>query len=92
MSHVHVTARTNPNAQKFVEVASSFSPTWGPALEKHLEDNGLKDALDAIMNNRHQIAHGNDTGITVARVADYLDRWYELSNTVEGQCGLGDPY
>ncbi|MBI5870241.1 MAG: hypothetical protein HZB44_04685 [Actinobacteria bacterium] len=78
----------NPNAQRFVETASAFRVEWGKDLELFLEGNGRKAAIDAIMANRHQIAHGSDAGITVARVKDYLLKCVEVVEYLETQCNL----
>jgi len=37
------------------------------------------------MNNRHQIAHGKSSGITIARVRSYLDKAEEVLNFIEKQ-------
>jgi hypothetical protein len=51
-----------------------------------LEQNKRKDAIDSIMANRHQIAHGKDVGITVARVKEYLEKVVEIVDFIEVQC------
>jgi hypothetical protein len=51
-----------------------------------MSQNGRKDAIDSIMNNRHLIAHGKDSGITVARVNDYLRKCIEVIEFIEAQC------
>ena len=78
----------NPNAQRFMDVAGSFSPTWREELQEYLQrDDGLrKEALDSIMNNRNQIAHGKNVGITVHRVRDYMERCVEVLEFIEDQC------
>jgi len=76
----------NPNAQRFVETARSFHEGWGNELEACMEQNGRKEAIDSIMANRHRIAHGRDSGITVARVRAYLDRCVEVVEFIEAQC------
>lgn len=78
----------NPRAQRFVETASAFKREWGEELEKFLDENGRKDAIDAIMANRHLIAHGRDAGITVVRVKEYLDKCVQALEFIEMQCGL----
>src|ERR687895_2444231 len=55
-------------------------------LEKFLVEQGRKDAIDSIIANRHAIAHGRDSGITVARVVQYLDRCVEVIDFMEAQC------
>ncbi|MGA9453625.1 MAG: HEPN domain-containing protein [Verrucomicrobiia bacterium] len=57
-------------------------------LELFLESNGRKDAIDSVMNNRHQIAHGKNSGITIARVRGYLDKAEEVLNFIERQTTL----
>ena len=81
---------TNPNARRFVEVARSFSPRWGDQLEEYLDldtyRGSRKNALDSIMNNRNQIAHGGSVGITVHYVRNYLDLSVEVLEFIEDQC------
>jgi hypothetical protein len=78
----------NPNAERFITVARAFNPKWGEDLKTFLDDNGRKDAIDAIMANRHLIAHGGDSGITVVRVKEYLQKSVEAVEFMERQCGL----
>ena len=79
---------SNPNAQRFVDVAGAFSSRWRDELEDYLNADApsRKDALDSIMNNRNQISHGGTVGITVHRVRDYLDRSVEVLEFIEDQC------
>ena len=78
----------NPKAQRFVDTAKAFKAEWGEELEEFLGENGRKDAIDAIIANRHRIAHGQDTGITVARVKEYLEKCIQVLEFIEVQCGL----
>lgn len=76
----------NPNEQKFFEIAQSFNPAWAEELREFTENGGRKDAIDSIISNRHRVAHGRDTTITVARLQDYLDRAIEVIDFIEEQC------
>ena len=76
----------NPNAERFIQIAYAFDASWGAQLEAFLGQNGRKDAIDSIMANRHQIAHGDSSGITLVRVKDYLDKCVEVVNFIEAQC------
>lgn len=78
----------NPKSKKFLETAKAFNPDWEEKLSAYIEDNGRKDAIDAIMANRHLIAHGKDSGISLARVKDYLKKAVEVIEFIEAQCGL----
>ena len=78
----------NPNAQRFVGVARSFNQSWGEQLEEYLGNGpgSRKDALDSIMSNRNQIAHGGDVGISVHRVRELLARSIPVLEFIEDQC------
>ena len=75
----------NPNAEKIAVLIRSFDPHWASALEKFLDDDGRKDAIDAIMATRHQIAHGKDVGITIVRINEYLKKAVEVLEFIELQ-------
>jgi hypothetical protein len=84
-AEVQIAKIQNPKTKRFIEIARSFKTVWAEELEKFVEQNGRKEAIDAIMTNRHQIAHGQDSGITVARVSDYLDKAEEVLEFIEKQ-------
>ena len=77
----------NPNARRFVETAGSFKREWAEGLESFLDedDERRRNAIDSIMNNRHQIAHGGGAQITVARVREYLNGCVEVVEFIERQ-------
>jgi hypothetical protein len=70
-SHAHISSYvmrqlewfTNPKLGKIVDLLGHFSLTWREAFEADL-DNEEKDAIDSVVNNRHQIAHGRNVGIS----------------------------
>ena len=77
-----------PKASRFLEVTKAFSKEWGELLEIYL-DSGQgerRDAIDSIMNNRHLIAHGKTTSISVVRVKNYLEKAVEVIDFIEVQC------
>lgn len=79
---------SSPRASRFIQVASSFNSDWGTALRDFM-DHGQgerRNAIDSIINNRHQIAHGRNTSISVVRVKDYLQRAVEVIDFIESQC------
>lgn len=78
----------NPKSSRFVEIARSFKKEWGEELEIFLDSgNDRKNAIDSIMNNRHAIAHGKNSSISVIRVKEYLERSVEVIEYIEKQCG-----
>ena len=78
----------NPKSTRFIEIASSFKKDWGEELDLFLKaDSSRKDAIDSIMRNRHLIAHGKNTSVSVVKVKEYLDKSLEVINFIERQCG-----
>lgn len=78
----------NPKAGKFLDTARAFDRSWEEGLATFIKVDGRKDAIDAIMANRHLIAHGKDSGISLARVKEYLKKSIEVVEFMESQCGL----
>ncbi len=75
----------NPKSQRFLETARSFDAHWAATLESFLDDDGRKDAIDSIMNVRHQIAHGQNVSITIARISEYLQKAEDVLEFIETQ-------
>lgn len=83
----------NPKTNKFIEVARSFKKEWGDDLEKYItEDESRKDAINSIMTNRHLVAHGKNTSISVVKTKEYLEKCVEVINFIEHQCGYTQSY
>jgi hypothetical protein len=77
----------NPKAQRFINVASQFKKEWGVELETYFKENpDIKNAIDSIMQNRHLVAHGKSTSISVSRVSEYLEKSIKLIEFLEAQC------
>jgi hypothetical protein len=76
----------NPNAQKFFETANKFKPEWGTDLNIFLDSNGRREAINSIMKNRHEIAHGKYSGITLVQIRNYFDKAVEVVEFIENQC------
>jgi hypothetical protein len=76
----------NPKTSRFLETARAFHPLWEVELEDFMESGGRREAIDALMSNRHLIAHGKDSGITLVRVKDYIRKSIEVIEFIEAQC------
>jgi hypothetical protein len=76
----------NPKAGKLVEIATSFEPKWGADLEAFLDQNLRGEAINSIMQNRHLIAHGRNSDISIARVDQYIGKIAEVAAFIEQQC------
>jgi hypothetical protein len=77
----------NPKSTKFIETAYAFKKQWGKELEQFFIDNPhKKNAIDSIMANRHLIAHGKSTSISVVRIKDFLKESIDVIDFIENQC------
>ena len=75
----------NPNMEAILQLTGAFSPEWRTRLERATEGE-LKDHVNSIIYNRHQIAHGNPVGITYGRIRDYYDSAKKVVSLIEKQC------
>lgn len=73
----------NPKMGRFLDVAGAFKKTWREELEEFAADEGRGDAINSIMANRNRIAHGDDSGITIVRVKDYLKKSVDVVEFLE---------
>lgn len=73
----------NPKSNRFVETAASFKDSWGVEMQTFIEQNNRKDAIDSVMVNRHLIAHGRTSGVTVSQVKTWLDKATEVVEHME---------
>ena len=63
---------TNMSCEKISQCLGAFNKNWGEKFKTELSDEG-KDAIDAIIANRHQIGHGGSSGLTYHRIKNYYD-------------------
>lgn len=75
----------NPKMGKILDLTRAFNPQWANQLEAATEGQ-LKDAVDSVVANRNQIAHGRDVGITYARIKGYYEDVIQVVNLIEGMC------
>ena len=63
---------TNLKAEKLANFLNSFNSEWKEKFATMLTDEE-KDSIDSVVANRHQIAHGQNVGVSYIRVSE----WYE---------------
>ena len=81
----HLGKVRNPKPTKFLEIAGAFKDAWRSELDKFLQNDGRSEAIEAVMNARHQIAHGKDTGISLVRLKGYFTKLVEVIEFIEKQ-------
>jgi hypothetical protein len=60
----------NPDTEKISGLLSSFDKGIADRLETFWDEE-IKDAIGSIVGNRHLIAHGRDTTVTLSRVSEW---------------------
>ena len=85
---LHLSKISNPRADKFLDIAGAFKESMRTDLSVFMQDQGRDDAINSIMNNRHQIAHGKErnVGLSLAQMINYFDRAVEVLEFIENQC------
>lgn len=76
----------NPNVQKILDTTYQFKKLWGDMLSDYIVKDGRKEAIETIMTNRHKIAHGEDSNVTILGVEEYLAKIVEVVEFMENQC------
>ena len=76
----------NPNMQRILELSGQFNPAWRDRLESATKGE-MKLAVDSIVANRNQIAHGESVEITYSRVQRYYENVVSVIELIEEQCG-----
>lgn len=61
---------TNLKKNNIVDLLNSFDPDWGIKFLAQVSDKQI-DAIDSVVANRHQIAHGKNVGITYVTMKNY---------------------
>jgi hypothetical protein len=75
----------NPKMNNILSLTSDFSSDWKDAL-KGATHGEIKDAVDSIVKNRHQIAHGESCNISYERLKRYYEKAVIAIELLEKQC------
>jgi len=76
----------NPKAGKIEEAVRGFNPQWADQIRDAVEGE-IKEALNSIVANRHQIAHGRDVDLSFVRMKDFYDRATHAVDILDDLCG-----
>ena len=72
----------NANMERILQMAGIFSPAWRISIEAATTDE-MKDAVDSILSNRDNIAHGGDVGLTIGTMKRYYGDALRVLELVE---------
>lgn len=70
---VRLTGLNSATPDNCIKVASDFQPDWGEQLSVFVSAGEIKAHVASVTANRHQIAHGNDVGLTLSRLQSYKE-------------------
>lgn len=76
----------NPNAERFRDLAKSFNPEWEEPLRDFMQVDDKASAINYIMKDRHKIAHGKDSDITLIRIKEHHLKTVDIVKYIEAQC------
>lgn len=74
----------NADFDHILEITGRFSSNWRKALESL--DDEIKSAVTSIVANRHLIAHGRSSGISLSQVIEYFARLQEFAKSYKKIC------
>ncbi|MBK8564986.1 MAG: hypothetical protein IPN76_17025 [Saprospiraceae bacterium] len=75
----------NANAEKIRELAKSFNPDWYDMVRDFLQTENRAEAINYILRERHNIAHGKDSDITIGKLEGYLEKTVEVIKYIENE-------
>ncbi len=76
---------TNARPQKIKELLDSFDQEWGREIEGFL-NAGMGESVSTIISNRHQIAHGFSSDITISQVQNHYKDIQKIVDKVQRIC------
>ncbi|MEJ6980528.1 HEPN domain-containing protein [Pedobacter sp. P351] len=88
---VHLLKIQNPNSNKIREVVKSFSLEWHDKLSEFLREEDRASAINYIITDRHNIAHGKDSEITIGKIEVYFKRIVDVFSFMENLLVLQPP-
>lgn len=68
---------TNCKYNKIIAILNAFHSVWATdfsanVLAQEPIPNQYKDSIDSVVDTRHQIAHGKNTGISIVKIEEYF--------------------
>ena len=80
----HLERAPNPRPGNIMELLGSFDTEWKKALEEFFSLEDGDGAIGSLIANRHLIAHGRDSQVSLRRVKDWHAVAIKMIERVEG--------
>lgn len=85
----HLYKLQNTNTLKIKEIAKSFNANWWDnGLKDYLQEDNRGAAIDYILKERHNIAHGRSSEITIDKLDEYLNKTTQVIKYIETNIGV----
>lgn len=82
----HLFRIQNTNTEKIKEITKSFNPDWwANGLRDFLQTDNKGEAINYIFKDRHNIAHGRDSDITIDKLEEYLRKTVQVIKYLEDE-------
>ena len=78
----------NANSEKIRALAKSFNPDWHDTIRDFLQEENRGAAINYILKDRHNIAHGRNSDITILKLEDYLNKTVEVIQFIENDLSI----
>lgn len=76
----------NTNTEKIKEITKAFnSEWWENGLSEYLQQDNRGSAINYILKDRHNIAHGRDSDITIDKLEGYLNKAVDVIKYIENE-------
>lgn len=84
-TRAHLLKIQNPNSNKIKEIVKSFNQDWHNKLNTFMQQEERAAAVNYIITDRHNIAHGKDSAITINKIEGYLKKAVEIVIFIESK-------
>jgi hypothetical protein len=73
-----ISSITNCKTSKIIDILNNFSNDWKEEFINQIQAQSqiadeIKNSIDSVVTNRHQIAHGKNVGLRYSTVANYYE-------------------
>ena len=75
----------NPKMEIILQLVGAFSQDWDNNIRDQTRGR-LKDHVDSLINDRNQIAHGKDVGLSFIQLQEYYQSALSVIALIERQC------
>lgn len=75
----------SPKMGNIIDLTRAFNSQWAEELENATEGE-IKDSVDSVVAERHNIAHGRSSGISYVRIREYYKNVTKALELIEKQC------